>query len=453
MYTSALYLNSPVWLQELILSTRGWARATLREGAAFRRELDEVQRTQWLEPDALEALQLERVRRSVEQAAAHVPFYRERFKAAGFDPRDLKSLADVKRLPTMTKRDAFEAGTRMTSDAHRGPRFAANTSGTTGMAMSCWRDLHSINRENAFVWRQMIWAGMKLGDRRAWLRGDKVVPAGQREAPFWRHNAGEKMLMLSSYHLSESTADGYLEALESFDPAVMMAYPSAVLLLARHLISNGRKYRGRSLTGFMTSSETITDEQRRIVQEAFGVRMFDWYGCCERMTAIGTCEHGRYHVMSDYSYTELEPQDDGSSQVIGTSFDNMLMPWIRYRLGDEIVPAAPGSRCECGRNFPLISHLVGRVDDYVLAPDGRQINMMSNILDYVPHLLEGQVRQDKPGELTLLLVLPEGAELDEAAAIRAAHSYVGSDMTIHVQRVASVPRTANGKLRAVVRTI
>ncbi|MBT9492548.1 MAG: phenylacetate--CoA ligase family protein [Paucibacter sp.] len=446
-------MNSPIWAQNALLGARGWLRASLREGAAFKRELEEVNQTQWLDPDSLAKLQLARLQRTVSHAQAHVPFYREHFKAAGFDARELKSLADVSKIPMMAKRDAHLAGRLMTSEIHKGPRFHANTSGTTGMAMTAWRDLHSINRENAFVWRQMMWAGMKLGDRRAWIRGDKVVPAAQKEAPFWRHNRGEQMLMLSSYHLSEVTADGYIEALESFDPAVCLAYPSAVLLMARHLIAKGRKYKGRSLTGFMTSSETITDEQQRLVMEAFGVRMFDWYGCCERMTAIGTCEYGRYHVMSDYSYTELLRQDDGSHEVVGTSFDNMLMPWVRYRLGDEIVPADPGLKCDCGRHFPVISHLVGRVDDYVLAPDGRQVNMMSNVLDNIPHLLEGQVRQDKPNELTLVLALPEGAPLDEAEAIRTVHEYIGSDMAVRIERVASVPRTGNGKLRVVVRTI
>ncbi|MEL4180636.1 phenylacetate--CoA ligase family protein [Roseateles sp. PN1] len=453
MYTSAPYLNSPIWMQELMLSVRGWARSSLREGAAFKRELAEVQSTQFLEREALQALQLARVKRTLVHAAANVPFYQQRFKSIGFDPRGMSSLDEIKQIPELSKRDVFDAGNAMLSRSHRGMRVRATTSGTTGQAMLVMRDLHSINRENAFGWRQMQWAGMKVGDRRAWIRGDKVVPAAQRVAPFWRHNRGENLLMMSSYHLSEATADAYLAELEAFDPVVFVAYPSAVLLLARHLIASGRKYRGRSLTGMVTSSETITDEQRRLVKEAFGVLMFDWYGCCERMVAIGTCEQGRYHLLSDYSYTELMPRGDGSSEVVGTSFDNMLMPWVRYRLGDEIVPAAPEFRCECGRSFPVISHLVGRIDDYVLAPDGRQVNMMSNVLDNIPHLLEGQVRQDKPGELRLVLAMADGAPLDEADVVRTVHAYIGSEMAVRIERVASVPRTGNGKLRVVVRTI
>lgn len=453
IYTARYYTSSPVWIQETMLGLRGWARSTLREGPSFRRELAEVERTQWLDDAALGALQLNRVQRTLRHAFDHVPFYRDRMKAARFMPEDLKTLADLHRMPELSKRDVFDARSAMLSQSHRGPRFKGGTSGTTGLSMTGWRDLHAINRENAFVWRQMQWAGMKLGDRRVWLRGDKVVPSAQKAPPFWRHNRGEHQLMMSSYHLSEATAQDYIDAMEAYDPVLLQGYPSAVLLLARFLIAKGRRYRGRSLRAVFTSSETVTDEHRRVVDEAFGVRIFDWYGCFERMVAIGTCEQGSYHLLSDYSYAELHPQPDGTCEVVGTSFDNFLMPWIRYRLGDAIVPAPHGKRCSCGRAFPRIDHIVGRVEDYVLAPDGRHVFMMSNVLDYIPNLLEGQIRQDTRDEVKLLLVLAPGAQLDEAATRRAVLAQLGEGMRISIQRVESIPRTSNGKLRVVVRSL
>ena len=280
-------------------------------------------------------------------AAAHVPFYRARFERIGFEPKDLQTLGDMQRIPELTKREVFDAGSALLSTIHRGPRFSSTTSGTTGLPLTGWRDLHSINRENALVWRQLRWAGMTFGDRRVWMRGDKVVPSAQKRPPFWRHNRGEHMLMMSSYHLAEATADSYLAAMEEFDPVVIQAYPSAILFLARHLDSSGRRYKGRALKSVVTSSETVTDEHRELVCRAFGCRIFDSYGSLERMARILTCEHGNYHVMSDFSYTELIPQGDGTCEVIGTTFDNMLMPWIRYRLDDAIVPAPPGRRCNC----------------------------------------------------------------------------------------------------------
>jgi phenylacetate-CoA ligase len=451
MYSHPIYQRSPAWLQNAMLSARGYARGSLREGPAFRRELNDVLRSQWLGKEETQQLQLARLQRIVQHAAAHVPYYRESFSAAGFNPDQLLTLEDVQRIPILTKRDAFDAGEQMLADNISGPRFSNSTSGTTGMSMKVVRDLHSINRENAFIWRQGIWAGGKPGDRRVWIRGDQIVPSNVRTPPFWRYSRADKMMMMSSYHLSEQSAESYVCALEDFDPVFGMAYPSPVLLLARYMVSAGRKYRGKSLRGFVTSSETVTDEHRRLVEEAFGCKIFDQYGSAERVTFIGTCEHGNYHVNSDYGLTELIPQEDGTCEVVGTSFDNFLMPWIRYRLGDSVVPADPLYSCPCGRVFPVVEKIVGRVEDYVLTPDGRHVFMMSNMLDAIPNLLEGQVRQDTPEEVTILVVPVPGKPFDDEDTKNKAREQLGDGLRIKVEHVASIPRTANGKLRVVVR--
>jgi len=219
------------------------------------------------------------------------------------------------------------------------------------------------------------------------------------------------------------------------------------------MLGAGRRYRGRSLRGFVTSSETITAEQKRLVAEAFGCPVFDWYGSSERVSAIGTCEQGQYHVISDYGFTELAPQGDGTCAVFGTAFDNFLMPWIRYELGDSIVPAHPDARCACGRVFPLVEQINGRVEDYILAADGRHVFMLSNTIDAIPNLLEGQVRQDTPDEVKILIVPVAGKQIDAAMVIGLARQQLGDSMRITVEHVAAIPRTQNGKFRTVVRTI
>src|SRR5438067_9016 len=65
----------------------------------------------------------------------------------------------------------------------------------------------------------------------------------------------------------------------------------------------------RALRGVMTSSETLEPDVRASVEQAFGVRVFDWYGQAERVAAIGTCEHGSYHVLTDYGDAALLAPD------------------------------------------------------------------------------------------------------------------------------------------------
>lgn len=451
MYSNPIYLRSPVWLQNGLLSARACVRGALREGNAFRRELKDVMNSQWLDAKALQRLQLERLQRTVSHAAAHVPYYRESFAAAGFSPNDLVTLDDVWRIPILSKREVFDAGDRLLADNVFGPRIRNSTGGTTGMSMGVVRDLHSITREQAFIWRQLAWIGVKPGERRAWIRNDRIVPSTTTKPPFWRFSRPDNMLMMSSYHLSEHSVESYIEALEAFDPVVGMAYPSPLLLMARYMIGAGRPYRGKSLRGFFTSSETVTDEHRRLVENAFGCRIFDQYGSTERVTFIGTCERGNYHVNSDYAFTELVPQEDGTCEVVGTSFDNRVMPWIRYRLGDSVVPADPGYVCPCGRAFPVVEKIVGRICDYLLTPDGRHVFMISNVLDHIPNMLEAQIRQESALDVRILVVPLPGTKFDVADAITKARSQLGDGMRIRVEQVARVPRTANGKLRVVVR--
>lgn len=452
MFDSKIYLKSPRWVQESFLSTRAYVRRSLREGAAFKRELQDVLATQHLDKAALEHLQLDRLQRIVSHAVRHVPYYRQLAVERGLSPDFLRSKDDLLQFPLLTKPIVFAQGADLLSEVAKGPRFSASTSGTTGMSMMAYRDLHAITRENAFVWRCMHWAGLQPGEPRVWLRGDKIVPPQQFDPPFWRFVKADNMLMMSSYHLSESSVASYIDALEKFDPVVIQGYPSAVLLLARYLESSGRKYCGKRLRSVVTSSETVTIEHRELVKRTFGCPIFDWYGAMERMVAIGNCEHGNYHVMSDYSHVEFLPLDDGTHEVVGTGFDNFLMPFIRYRLGDSVVLADADYQCPCGRVFPVVESIVGRVDDYVVTKSGRHVAMMCNLFDSLNGILEGQVRQEKPGEIRVLLVpAPGHGPIKHSAVMAAADSLIGDDMDVKVEEVTEIPRTKNGKLRMVIR--
>lgn len=449
MYGSLPYRHGPVWLQNLMLSARAGVRRWLREDAAFRAELVDVERSQWWDESALRSWQLERLKH-VLSLAERAPHYREAFVAAGFSAAQFRSLEDLQRVPVLEKPAARAAGDRMLVEGYQGRRFENWTSGTTGSAMRAWRDLRSIRREHAFLWRQFHWAGAAESDRRVWIRGDRVVPVEQRKGPFWRHSRPDHMLMMSPYHLSDANLLDYLSAIEAFDPVFGLALPSVLVLFAKRMLDEGRLYRGRSLRGFVTSSETLPATDRRLIEKAFSCKVFDWYGSVERASAIGTCESGNYHVLSDYGMTEFVPQPDGSDELLCTSFDNDLMPWIRYRIGDSVVRADPGYRCPCGRHFPVIERINGRVEDYLFTADGRRVFLASDIVDSVG-ALESQIRQRSRDAIHILYVASTARPLDEESLRRRARAVLGEEMQVSVERVDRIPRTAAGKLRFVIR--
>jgi phenylacetate-CoA ligase len=451
MYSSSLYKASPIWLQELMVSARAYGRMTMREGTRFRRLLAEAEETQWLAADALLRYQQRHLQRVLTYARVFVPMYREMYRDRPQWPASHSAFDTLRDLPAIDKETIRGAGARARSERSHWPLFESGTSGTSGPPLRLMQDLAAVNRENAFIHRQLQWAGYESGQRRAWIRGDMVVPADQNEPPYWRRSVAENLLVLSSYHLSVFSAQDYLDALARFDPQIIQAYPSSIGFLASYLESRNAEYGGQRLRGVVTSSETLDDDTRRLVARRFGCQLFDWYGQFERVAAIGTCERGTLHIIEDYSHVELRPDDDGLSEIVGTGFNNLVVPLIRYRTGDLVEPAPSSEHCACGRNFRVIRRVLGRSDDPVKLPDGRTIGRLDHIFKGLDGIVDTQIRQDDLQSILILIVPGVGFGSHTVEQIRTnAAERLGSGIRIDVESVPALQRTKAGKFRRVI---
>jgi phenylacetate-CoA ligase len=323
-------------------------------------------------------------------------------------------------------------------------RGTISTSGTSGSPLTLVQTLGAVIREEGFVYRQLRWIGYRHGQRRAWIRGDLVCPDQPRDGRYWCRDWIGNMLMMSSYHLSNDTIGRYIEELERFDPVVIHAYPSSVVPLALWLNAAGRRYRGRALLGVMTSSETLEPALRAAIAQAFGAKVFDWYGQAERVAAIGTCEHGNYHVLTDYGGVELLEAGGAACELVGTSLNNPAMPLARYRTGDTVIPAAGG--CACGRVFPTVHAILGRQEKSITLPDGRIIARLDRVFVGLDRrVVEGQVLYRGNGNFTLRVVTAASfSALDEAALVDKFLLRVPG-VQVTVEKVAAIPRGPNGK--------
>ena len=353
-------------------------------------------------------------------------------------------------IPMLTKQEVRLYPERLVRP--RGPgswiRSRIKTSGTSGTPLTVVQTLGNMIREDGFTWRQLRWIGYRHGQRRAWIRGDIVCPDHPTDGVYWCRDWVGNMLLMSSYHLSSETIGRYVEALEAFDPVVIHAYPSSIAALASWLNAAGRRYRGASLLGVMTSSETLEPGVRSAVEQAFGVKVFDWYGQSERVAAIGTCEHGRYHVMTDYGGVGLLELDgeSGACELVGTTFNNAAMPLVRYRTGDRIIPDEHPYDCPCGRVFPTVKAVIGRQEKIVTLPDGRIIARLDRIFQgHDRHMVEGQVLYRGDGQFVLRVVATDGFTDADAQALVDKFLLRVPGVTVRVERVAAIPRGPNGK--------
>jgi len=305
-------------------------------------------------------------------------------------------------------------------------------------------------REEGFVYRQLRWIGWRPMQRRDWIRGDIVCADHPEDGRYWCRDWVGNMLMMSSYHLSNDTIGAYIDALEAYEPVVIHAYPSSIAALAAWLNARGRRYRGRRLRGVMTSSETMEPDVRTAVEQAFGVRVFDWYGQSERVAAIGSCEHGSYHLLTDYGGAALlETDSPDAFELVGTGLNNLAMPLVNYRTGDTIVPG--NEACPCGRVFPTIKTVLGRQEKVITLPDGRMIGRLDRVFQgHDRHLVEGQVSYLGNGRFLLRVVTTEGWNEADAQAMAAKFLLRVPGVEVTVQKVEAIPRGRNGKFEFVV---
>lgn len=354
--------------------------------------------------------------------------------------------------PLLTKQELRQHPERLLRPRRLGSlvRTTIKTSGTSGTPLTIVQSLGNMVREEGFVYRQLRWIGWRHGQPRAWIRGDIVCADHPEDGRYWCRDWVGNMLMMSSYHLSNETIGAYVEALEGFDPVVIHAYPSSIAALAAWLNARGRRYGGRALKGVMTSSETMEPEVRAAVEQAFGVRVFDWYGQSERVAAIGTCEHGSYHVLTDYGGVALLDTDrPDACELVGTGLNNLAMPLVRYRTGDTVIP--DGEPCACGRVFPTVKRILGRQEKVITLPDGRMIGRLDRIFQgHDRHLVEGQVVYRGHGRFLLRVVATDGwSELDARAMVDKFLLRVPG-VEVGVERVDTIPRGARGKFEFVV---
>ena len=451
MFENKLYIKSPNCIQELMICFRSYFRNSLRQTFSFKHALSEIKKTEWLDKTELLELELNRLRTMLEHAENNVPYYQRLFRHIGISPHKIQDPQDLKYIPLLKKADLIEHSTLFLSKELKPWHSKGTTSGTTGSPVTIFQDINCITRENAFIWRQLNWAGFRKGEKRAWLRGDLIVPYQQKHPPFWRINRADNMLMLSSYHLSEKFASNYIESLYNFDPVLIQAYPSSIGFLARYLDERNKDYPGRSLRGIVTSSESLALDVREIIEKRFGCRVFDWYGLYERVAAIGTCEEGKYHIISDYGFFETIPKENGLFEIVGTGFNNFLMPLIRYATGDQIEMDLPESTCKCGRAMPLVKRIEGRSNDSIKTEDGRHISRLGYIFKGLKNIAESQLIQESLNKITILIVPFEGFNREtEEALLFNARARLGNEFEIKIETVTKIPRSTNGKLRFIV---
>ncbi len=456
-----LYRLSPVSVQNALLSAFSRRLNRRRFGGQFAHFRDLLEQSQWWDPARMRSWQEDRLRVVLTHAYHHVPFYRETFRQHGYDPARFNGLEDLHRLPVLDRSVVKHRAADLRSRDRTLRSTHGHTSGTTGSPISLWYDDGMVEFNYAVMDRQYRWAGLRLeegGDRVAVLRGNVIVPLGQKRPPFWRHNRALNQLVCSTFHLSPANLAHYLGALRDFAPAVLDGYPSSLYVLAKLLLNRGETL---PLRAAITSSETLYDFQREAIESAFDCRVFDYYAAAERVLFTTECDrHEGHHICEEYGVTEIlddanQPVADGEEGIIvGTSLHNLAMPLIRYRTTDRT--SRLRRDCSCGRGLPLMADVTTKSEDVLRLRDGRLISPSVLTHPFKPlDSIEGSQLVQTDLDHLVVRIVPGGrfSDADRAQLVRELKARLGADMRIDIQIVDELPRTSRGKFKWVVNEI
>ena len=373
------------------------------------------QESECMDRKELEQLQLERLESTLNRVYLNVPFYRKKFDEAGFNPDDLRSLDDIRKLPFTVKNDLrdnypyglFAVPLREVVRVHA-------SSGTTGMATVVGYTRNDIKTWSNLVGRVLVAGGVSADD---------VIQIsfnyGLFTGAFGLHYGAERV-GASVIPASSGNTKRQIQIMQDFKTTALVSTPSYAMLIADTVREMGINPASLSLKWGLFGAEPWSDAMRREIEEKLRIKATDNYGLSEVMGpgVAGEClQQKGLHINEDHFFMEvidpetLKPVPLGEvGELVVTTLTKEAFPMIRYRTRDltRLMPEP----CPCGRSLRRMARIMGRTDDMLII---RGVNVFPQQIESVLFEVEGtephyQIIIDRKGALDDATVLVEASE-------------------------------------------
>ncbi|RLF52064.1 MAG: phenylacetate--CoA ligase family protein, partial [Thermoplasmata archaeon] len=335
------------------------ALKTLLSHNVYRKKYTFLKQSQTWDKKQTEEYQIKQLKNLLHHAYKNVPYYNKLFKKAGLKPRDVSSIDDLKKLPFLTKQIVQE--NREDLKAQNYPEYKFDyikTGGSTGFPLGVYMEKGVAQATYlAFFQTLLDQANCHLMDKQVSLTGFDSV---------FKYQIFRRVLALSSFHTKDEDLSLYAKKIRKFKPKFILAYPSAIVTLAKFMNKNKISF-PPSIKMVICSGETLFDWQRELLEKTFNCRVYALYAHTEVSVFATTCRYSyNYHVYPEYGITEIVHKDgtpvnkEGEiGEIVTTGFNNFIFPFIRYRTGD--LGVVTYQKCRCGRDYMLLKNIIGRV--------------------------------------------------------------------------------------------
>jgi phenylacetate-CoA ligase len=415
-----------------------------REGSHHLKHLRTLQRTQYDPPEVIRARQLAALKEQLQHAWDTVPYYRAAWTKADVHPSDVRELRDLEAFPVLTKADIRRHERALLSSAFDIAQLRVKrTSGSTGVPLTIYCDEPAMQWKTACTIRSDEWSGYRLGQRVAKVWGNpEYLHFGLKGR--LRNYFFDRAVYLDTLDLTDARIAAFAKTLKRHRPGLLFGHAHSLYLVACALKKSGAL--DIRPGGIIATAMILHDWQRTVIEQVFGCKVTNRYGCEEVSLIASECEeHNGLHVNADSLYTEV-PAD---GKLLVTDLTNRAMPLIRYRVGDVVVPS--DRVCRCGRGLPLLERVEGREADYVVTPAGHLISGISlteNFALLIPGTAQVQIVQESITQLRIRLVADDRfGDASRARIAELVRGTFGDGVRHDVELVDAIPQEPSGKYR------
>ena len=462
MNLTYLFKKSPIFIKQIMLNTKALLNYNIRYSGNFYQEFEKLNNL-WYQPSNLILeYQKKELTNFLIECFQYSDWYKKKFEELQIDEAKINTdpYFVLKKLPILKKSERKKFVDKIVNkNPKRKIIGVGHTSGTSGSPTINYVDKASVTVSFAFWKRFHYMIGFNnIHPKTVRFSGNIVIPITSVKPPFWLYNIFEKQLYMSTYHMSNENIPNYIKKLNQFKPTLLDGYPSAIYNLANYI--NTHKIELSFVPkAIATTSETLYDEQRIVIEKAFKCKIFNQYASSEGSPFITECLKGNLHLNLDSGVFELlnenyELAKPGEiAKLVVTSFRNYKTPLIRYDIQDSVLIPETNIICDCGCEMPIIKKIMGREDDLLVASNGSLIGMSAyKVFKHANHIIRGQIIQKNKTDFILNVEVTEKfGKKDILFLENKVKESFGFNSKIKVNIVKSIPLGPNGKFKSVIR--
>ena len=333
--------------------------------------------------EEMRKLQSEKLVKQVKHVYENVPYYRDLMDKKGVTPDDIKGIEDLSKLPFLTKadlRDAYPYGL-LAKPLDECVRIQS-TSGTTGRRVVAFYTQHDIDLWEDCCARAIVAVGGTKADVCQVAYGYGLFTGGAGL------NGGSHKVGCLTLPMSSGNTERQIQFMNDLGATILCCTPSYAAYIGESLKEMGYKGEDIPLKAGIFGAEPWTEEMRRNIEEALGIKAYDIYGLTETSgpgVAFECSEQTGMHVNEDHFYAEIIDPETGEvlpegekGELVFTSLDKEAFPLLRYRTRDICVLSR--EKCSCGRTLVKMAKPMGRTDDMLII---RGVNVFPSQIETV----------------------------------------------------------------------